>query len=388
MKVLLGVSGSIAAFKSLELARVLRRHGAEVRFILTESALSFVTPLSCQTLSDNDVYVDQFVLTRGIKHLTNSEWSDVLVIAPATANIIGKAACGIGDDLLSTTLLSFRKPVLFVPAMDQGMWDNPIVQQNAASLRGRGYHFLEPCVGLLASGKVGRGRFPSVGLIFRKILSVYEKRGDLGERKFLVTGGRTEEDIDPVRVVTNRSSGSMAAELIQAAFCRGGGVKGIFGETSCQLPEELDITRVRTSDEMLRQLREHFPWCDCLLMAAAVGDYKPQRKSSVKIHDEKCDLHLEKNIDLLKEITTRKGDKLVVGFSLEESEQLPRAREKMMAKNLDLVVFNSPAAIGAPRAEASILKPDSEAKSVGEQTKWQLANLILDECMMKLNKGR
>ncbi len=388
MKVLLGVCGSIAAFKSLELARLLRRQGAEVRFALTESALSFVTPLSCQTLSDNEVYVDQFVLTKGIKHLTIGEWSDVLVIAPATANIIGKAACGIGDDLLSTTLLSFRKPVLFVPAMDQGMWENPIVQKNASSLKELGYHFLEPSVGLLASGKVGRGRFPSVGLISKKIVSIYENRGDLGGRKFLVTGGRTEEDIDPVRVVTNRSSGFMAAELMQAIFCRGGSAKGIFGETSCYIPEELDITRVRTSEEMLSQLRGHFPWCDCLVMAAAVGDYRPQQKSSTKIHDEKCDLHLEKNIDLLKAITGHKEGRFVVGFSLEESEQLARAREKMAAKKLDLVVFNSPAAIGAPRAEASILKLGSEAKNVGEQTKWQLANLILDECMMELNRSR
>ena len=192
MKILLGITGSIAAYKALELVRLLRKHGAEVRVILTKSALNFVTPLSCQTLSDNEVFIDQFVLTKGIKHLTINEWSDMLVIAPATANLIGKAACGIGDDLLTTTMISYRKPVLIVPAMDEGMWDNPIVEKNTETLRACGVHFLEPSVGLLASGKVGRGRFPRVELILKKIMTVFEKQAPLDGKKFLITGGRTE----------------------------------------------------------------------------------------------------------------------------------------------------------------------------------------------------
>jgi len=385
MKVLLGVSGSIAAYKALELARLLRRQGAEVRFVLTRSALEFITPLSCQTLSGYEVYVDQFVLTTGIKHLSLCEWADIFVVAPATANIIGKAASGIGDDLLTTSLLSCQKPVLFVPAMDEGMWDNPIVRKNVALLKDHGFSFIDPIVGALASGKIGRGRFPSVEMIGKKIISIIEKRRYLGTKKFLVTGGRTEEDIDPVRVVTNRSTGLMAAELIQAIFCRGGNVKAIVGEVACQLPEGVDITRVRTSAEMLDALQKNFSWCDCLIMAAAVGDYRPLDQSSVKIHDDKFELSLRKNIDLLKEITKEKGTRVVVGFSLEASDQLARAQHKMDAKNMDIVVFNAPAAIGAKKATASILKRNSDKEDMGEQTKWQIANRILDECIVLMD---
>ncbi|UCF69769.1 MAG: bifunctional phosphopantothenoylcysteine decarboxylase/phosphopantothenate--cysteine ligase CoaBC, partial [candidate division WOR-3 bacterium] len=355
MKVLLGLCGSIAAYKSLELARLLIKKGAEVRFVLTRSALNFVTPLCCQTLSNNEVYVDQFVLNKGIKHLSLSEWADIFVIAPATANIIGKAACGIGDDLISTTLLSMKKPVLFVPAMDTGMWDNPIVQKNVAFLNDAGYHFLQPGFGALASGKIGRGRFPSVEMIARKVASVYEKRSALGKKKFLVTGGRTEEDLDPVRVLTNRSSGTMAAELIQAIHCRGGDVRGIIGEVSCRLPQDVDIKRVRTSEDMLGALRDNFDWCDFLIMAAAVGDYRPGKKSSKKVHERAFRMDLQKNRDLLREISKCKVKQVVVGFSLEDKEQHKRAREKMKAKSLDIVVMNSAAAIGADRAAATIL---------------------------------
>ena len=388
MKVLLGVCGSIAAYKSLELARLLQKQGAEVRFLLTKSAQHFVTPLSCQTLSNHEVYHEQFALTKGIKHLTLTEWSDILVVAPATANIIGKAACGIGDDLLSTTLLSFTKPVLFVPAMDQGMWDNAIVQKNASKLRDHGFHFLEPSVGVLASGKIGRGRFPSVETIMKKILAVLEGRRSLNNTNFLVTGGRTEEDLDPIRVLTNRSSGVMAAELMRAIYCRGGNVRGIIGEVTCTLPEEVEITRVRTSHEMLIALKENFGWCDCLIMAAAVGDYRPKRRSLTKIHDVVCGVDLEKNVDLTKEVTRQKAGRVVVGFSLEDKNQLQRAKEKMKAKKLDYIVMNSSSAVGNTHIKASILRPKGKPILCDEQTKWQLANRILDECLPQLKRRR
>lgn len=385
MKVLLGICGSIAAYKSLEIARLLQKKGSEVRMILTKSAQSFVTPLTCQTLSNNEVYLDQFALTKGMKHLTLAEWADILVVAPATANIIGKAASGIGDDLLSTTLLSFPKSILFVPAMDVGMWENSIVQENVTALKGHGYHFLQPSVGALASGRVGRGRFPSVSIILSKINSVFEKRSVLPDKNFLVTGGRTEEDIDPARVVTNRSSGMMAAELVRAIFCRGGNVKGIFGEVTCPLPEEAEIRRVRTSGEMLAALRDNFAWCDCLLMAAAVGDYRPKKTAGSKIHNKALTVNLEKNVDLLAQVTKRKAGKTVVGFSLEDKNQLSRARDKLKSKKLDLVVLNSPAAIGQTQIKASILRPQGGSTKSEMQTKWHLANCILDECMRQMS---
>lgn len=385
MKVLLGICGSIAAYKSLEIVRLLQKSGSEARIILTESAHSFVTPLTCQTLSNNEVYFDQFTLTRGMKHLTLAEWADILVVAPATANIIGKAACGIGDDLLSTTLLSFPNPILFVPAMDAGMWDNSIVQKNVTALKEHGYHFLQPSVGMLASGKVGRGRFPSVSMILSKINSVFEKRSTLPDKNFLVTGGRTEEDIDPARVVTNRSSGMMAAELMRAIYCRGGNVKGIFGEVTCPLPAEVEITRVRTSQEMLAALRHDFTWCDCLLMAAAVGDYRPERAVASKIHNKALTVNLEKNVDLLTQVTKQKAGKTVVGFSMEDKNQLSRARDKIKSKRLDFIVLNKPAAIGQTQIEASILRSQGGSAKFKIITKWQLANSILDECMVQMS---
>ncbi|MGD8979329.1 MAG: bifunctional phosphopantothenoylcysteine decarboxylase/phosphopantothenate--cysteine ligase CoaBC [candidate division WOR-3 bacterium] len=382
MKILLGITGSIAGYKALELIRLLRKQGGEVRVILTEAGRQFVTPLSCQTLSDNEVYKKQFVLTEGIKHLTLRDWSDMLVVAPATANFIGKAACGIGDDLLTTTMISYRKPVLVVPAMDEGMWDNPIVKKNTLTLKAHGVHFLEPSVGLLASGKVGRGRFPAVDMIRKKIMTILEQQHSLAGVKFLVTGGRTEEDLDPVRVVTNRSTGSMGSELLQAIYCRGGEVKGIFGEVTCTLPQDIDIHRVRTSGEMLETLTKMFNWCDYLIMAAAVGDYRPRNRHTAKVHDTKYRLDLEKTRDLLKAVAAKKGKRKLVGFSLEDKEGLARAKVKMKAKNLDMVVLNTSAAIGHERIKAGILRKKGKHISLKEMTKWQLANRILDECVV------
>jgi len=388
LNIALGICGSIAAYKSLELIRFLKKAGADVRVILTKSAVNFVTSLSCQTLSTNDVYIDQFVLSKGIKHLALSEWADMLVIAPATANIIGKAVSGIGDDLLSTAILSFQKPVLFVPAMDSGMWQNKVVESNVKRLIHLGHHFVEPTTGILASGKIGKGRFPSVAIIYKKILTILGEYRSLAGKRFLITGGRTEEDLDSVRVITNRSSGRMAMELCDAVVCRDGEVKGIFGEVSIPIPGEMDISRVRTSDEMLRELKKHLSWCDCLIMAAAVGDYKPCSKSLAKIHSQKIKLDFEKSRDLLKAIAADKGKMVVVGFSLEIKDQLKRARQKLVSKGLNFIVANAVSALASDKTEAMILKKAGKTIDVRSVSKWQLAHKILDECMIEMQKRR
>ena len=388
MNIALGICGSIAAYKSLELIRFLKKAGADVRVILTKSAVNFVTSLSCQTLSTNEVYIDQFVLSKGIKHLALSEWADMLVIAPATANIIGKAVSGIGDDLLSTAILSFQKPVLFVPAMDSGMWQNKVVESNVKRLIHLGHHFVEPTTGILASGKIGKGRFPSVAIIYKKILTILGEYRSLAGKRFLITGGRTEEDLDSVRVITNRSSGRMAMELCDAVVCRDGEVKGIFGEVSIPIPGEMDISRVRTSDEMLRELKKHLSWCDCLIMAAAVGDYKPCSKSLAKIHSQKIKLDFEKSRDLLKAIAADKGKMVVVGFSLEIKDQLKRARQKLVSKGLNFIVANAVSALASDKTEAMILKKAGKTIDVRSVSKWQLAHKILDECMIEMQKRR
>ncbi|MEO0156719.1 MAG: bifunctional phosphopantothenoylcysteine decarboxylase/phosphopantothenate--cysteine ligase CoaBC [candidate division WOR-3 bacterium] len=378
MKVVLGITGSIAGYKALELIRLLRRNGNEVKVVLTKSALEFVTPLTCQTLSDNEVYIDQFVLTKGIKHISLNDWADILVIAPATANIIGKTAAGIGDDLLSTTIISFQKPVLFVPAMDTGMWNNRIVQDNLKKLKKNGYYFLEPDSGALASGKVGKGRFPKLDRIYKKIIVCAAGYKTLADKKILITGGRTEEDIDSVRVITNRSSGIMALELYEAAKCRDGDVRLIIGQTSVSVPDEPGIFRVRTSDEMLQTLKKHIEWTDTLIMSAAVGDYKPSKLCETKIHSDSLRLDLKKNIDILQSMRSYKKNKTFIGFSVEDKNVLKRAREKLKEKGLDYIISNPVSVIGKETTSVTILTKNGKITELGTMTKWEIANRILD----------
>ncbi|MEO0136615.1 MAG: bifunctional phosphopantothenoylcysteine decarboxylase/phosphopantothenate--cysteine ligase CoaBC [candidate division WOR-3 bacterium] len=378
MKVVLGITGSIAGYKALELIRHLRREGHEVRVILTKSALNFVTPLSCQTLSENEVYIDQFVLTKGIKHIALNEWADILVIAPATANVIGKAASGIGDDLLSTTIISFQKPVLFVPAMDSGMWNNKIVQENIRKLIANGFHILKPETGPLASGKIGKGRFPAVSRIYKKILVCVGNYRSLNGRKILISGGRTEEDIDSVRVITNRASGTMAMELYEAGLCRDGEMRLIMGQANIPVPEESGIFRVRTAAEMFEILKEHIEWSEVLIMNAAVGDYKPIQRNESKIHAQNLTLNLERNVDILKALCPYKKDRIFIGFSVEDKDNLKRAGEKLKEKGLDYIVANPVSVIGKTTTEALILDKNGKHIEPGPMTKWELANYILD----------
>lgn len=378
MNILVGITGSIAAYKAFELIRQRTRRGDDVRVILTRSAQHFATALSCQTLSGNDVYLDQFVLTRGIKHLALSAWADILVVAPATANIIGKAACGIADDLLSTTIVSFPKPILFVPAMDNGMWRNNIVQKNVKSLGDAGYRVLEPAIGALASGKTGYGRFPAIALIDRTIDVVKKGLELLKGRNILIAGGRTEEDIDPVRVVTNRSSGIMARELLYAVVARGGNARCIMGQTSVDIPDGLDVIRVRTAGDMLRELKHHVPWCDCLIMAAAVGDYRPLKKAAHKVHDHALTIRMEKNADILKALRGYKEHRYFIGFSLEDQQAVVQGRKKLREKGLDCIVLNGRAAIGQDIVHARVLRTAGAVKSLGAISKRECAQRILD----------
>ncbi len=378
MKVILGITGSIAAYKALELIRLLRREGNDVKVVLTESACHFITPLTCQTLSDNQVYLEQFCLTKGIKHISLNDWGDIFVVAPATANIIGKVAHGIADDLLSTALLSFQKPVLFVPAMDTGMWENKILQKNVMSLKKCGYYFLEPETGSLASGKIGKGRFPELMRIYRKILTTAKGYELLADKRILITGGRTEEDIDTVRVVTNRSTGMMALELYEAAKCREAEVRLIMGETNVTVPCEKDIIHVRTAEQMYQMVRQNIEWADVLIMAAAVGDYRPKECSNTKIHLKNFALEFQKNIDILKSISKYKKNRVFVGFSVEDKNARMRALSKIKEKGLDLLVSNPPQVIGKSTTSAVILKRDGSVIEPGIMTKWEMANFILD----------
>jgi len=384
VKIVLGITGSIAAYKALDLTRLLVKNGHEVKIIMTSAALNFVTPLSGQTLSKNEISIDQFVLTRGIKHLALAEWGDLLVVAPATANAIGKTAAGIGDDLLSTILISFPKPILFVPAMDEGMWDNPRIKENVRTLMADGCHFLSPISGPLASGKIGKGRFPPAEIIYRKIRAVHESRSSLNGYKFIITGGRTEADLDPVRVLSNRSSGRMALELLSAALCRGADARGVFGEVGVAIPEGLPLYRVRTNKEMLDILKHDIDRTDCLIMAAAVNDYEPETPAPLKGHLPRFKLALKKSADILKALSSRKGKKIFVGFSLEDRNGLDRARAKMKDKGVELIVFNSPRTLGGDISDAQVLERPGRIHKFEAADKWTMANRILDICRSRL----
>jgi phosphopantothenoylcysteine decarboxylase/phosphopantothenate--cysteine ligase len=269
--------------------------------------------------------------------------------------------------------------------MDGNMWQNQIVQSNVAKLAQTGYSFLNPVQGILASGKTGTGRFPPPELTMRKIMTLHKGYKSLGGKKFLVSGGRTEEDIDPVRIITNRSSGRMALELLYAIMCRDGVAKGIFGEVGVSMPGDMDITRVRTSSEMLKQLKRSFKWSDCLVMAAAIGDYKPKKRSSSKIHSDALTVQLTKNVDLLAALSKSKSRQLMVGFSLDEQDHVKKGKKKLAKKGLDLIVLNEPSVLGSDRAKAQIVRKTGKITKVATTSKWQLAHKILDLCLETMN---
>ncbi len=341
-RIIVGITGSIAAYKGGELVRELRREGAEVKVVMTAAAQEFVTPLTFQTLSGHPVYADLFSLNQQWvpEHISLAQWGDLVLIGPATADSISRLASGLADDLLTSVCLASQVPKVISPAMDSGMWENPLLQSNVTKLKEFGFHFSGPGFGGLASGKIGRGRFIEIGEILGKIKEILYPKKDLLGKKVLVTAGRTEEDLDPVRVLTNRSSGRMGYSLAQVARWRGGEVTLVSGPSILPPPFEVNLQMVRTTQEMRERVRESFPMADILAMAAAVADFKPQSVPQKKLSRGELSLKLEPTPDILKEVAEEKGDKFLVGFALETGDGLNRARRKLQEKNLDLIVFN------------------------------------------------
>ncbi|HIE03399.1 MAG TPA: bifunctional phosphopantothenoylcysteine decarboxylase/phosphopantothenate--cysteine ligase CoaBC, partial [Candidatus Latescibacteria bacterium] len=279
-KVIVGVTGSIAAYKAAELIRAIRRRGADVKVVMTEAAAKFVSPLTFETLSGNEVSWKLFPERKwDVGHVRLAEWAEVLVVAPATANFLGKAAVGVADDLLTTVTLAARCPVVVAPAMDAFMWANPVVQENVRKLKGLGYKLVGPEEGELASGLTGKGRLADLGRILDAIGEALEDLRLLAGRKVLVTAGRTEEDIDPVRFITNRSTGKMGYALAEAARTMGAEVVLVSGPTDLEVPWGVRVVRVRSAGEMRDAVLEHLGWCDILAMAAAVVDFRPAKVS-------------------------------------------------------------------------------------------------------------
>ena len=387
-KIVLGVTGGIAAYKSAELVRELVRAKAQVWVIMTRNAREFVTPLTFQTLSGNPVSTDLFNLLgeSEIGHISLADRADILVIVPATANIIGKIAGGIADDLLSTVVSATRAPVLLAPAMNVHMWENPICRDNIHKLRARGYHFIDPEAGELACGYEGKGRLAEIPAVVEEIRFVLSPKDFVGET-VLVTAGPTVEDLDPVRFLSNRSSGKMGYALAKAARRRGAEVILVNGPTSLPPPPKVRRISVRSALEMREAVFHHLEKASILLMAAAVSDYRPKQAAGHKVKKTSAPaaLELERNPDILSEAGRSKGNRLFVGFAAETQNLLKNAKEKLAQKNLDLIVANDVSQPGAGfRVDTNIAKiidRSGRAEKLPLMSKEDLADRILDRLL-------
>ncbi len=396
-KIVLGVTGGIAAYKAAELTRALIKAGAKVKVIMTRSAAEFITPLTMQTLSQGPVYTDMFGATDSydIAHISLAEFADAFVIAPATGNIIGKIASGIADDLLSTTIMAQNKPTLICPAMNDKMLANPIVQENIRKLKHYGYSVMESAVGELACKTKGTGRLPEIPAIMDAIESLLTPKDFAGEI-ILITAGPTEEPLDPVRFITNRSSGKMGYALAKASHQRGARVTLISGPTQIPAPCVEEFVSVRTAQDMYRAVMERYEKADIIIKAAAVADYRPKTMSEEKIKKDKemTGIELARNPDIIAAIGAKKKKGILVGFAMETQDLLANARGKLLKKNMDMIVANSLREEGAGfQADTNIITIiDKTGKThpLDKMTKIDAAHKILDhvQTLMKPKKGR
>jgi phosphopantothenoylcysteine decarboxylase/phosphopantothenate--cysteine ligase len=389
-ELILGVSGSIAAYKAVYLLRELTRLAARVTVVTTANADRFVGPLTWRTLSGRPVLSDLFdpQSPEAVEHVALAERAHGFVVAPATANVLAKAAHGVADDFLTTLLLATRCPVLMAPAMDGGMWEHPAVIANVRALRERGVTILEPEAGALASGLAGKGRLPEVDVIVEAIERLLAPVRDLAGERVLVTSGPTREPIDPVRYLSNRSSGKMGHAIATACLRRGAQVILIAGPTALRPPAGAVYVPVETAEEMREAALQHLDAATIVIKAAAVADYRVSRPSATKIKsrkDEGLVLELAPNPDILKEIAARKERRFVVGFAAETDDVRAHAAAKLAAKNVDLLVVNdvSRSGIGfeADDNEVTLLDPGGGALELARMSKIEVADAILDRVL-------
>jgi phosphopantothenoylcysteine decarboxylase/phosphopantothenate--cysteine ligase len=391
--IVLGVSGGIACYKAVELVRLLVKAELRVQVIMTRGAMEFVTPLTFQTLSGNPVASETFNLTQEseIGHINLADSADLFVIAPATANIIGKIANGIADDLLTTVVMATQAPVLIAPAMNIHMYDNPALQENLRKLRRFGYHLMEPAEGFLACGYEGKGRLPDPEKIVEEVQRLLKKPDLVGER-FLITAGPNREPLDPVRYISNRSSGKMGYALARAALRRGAEVLLVTGPTALEPPAGARTIAVTTAVEMRDAVVKEFAACSAVIMAAAVADYRPVRSAEKKIKRGKgvIEITLEPNPDILKELGQIKDGKILVGFAAETEELTANAAKKLREKNLDMIIANNVTEAGSgfdgDTNIATILDRRGAAKSLPLMSKDDLADRIFDHFLAFKNQ--
>ena len=395
-EIVLGVTGGIAAYKAAEFIRLLAKAKANVHVVMTRSAQEFVTPLTFQTLSGNPVVSNLFALLEDEKigHIALADLAELIVILPATANIIGKIANGIADDFLSTMVMASKAPVLFVPSMNVNMWENRALQRNVQTLLERGYYFVEPGEGELACHWYGKGRLAELDEVVERIEDLLSQKDLKGER-ILITGGPTQEPIDPVRFITNRSSGKMGYALAKVAKRRGAEVVLVTGPTSLPIPRrDIDVVSVRTADEMREAVLAHMEGCTVVIKAAAVSDYRPKVISLKKMKkaDPYTSLELERTRDILGEIGGKKGDRILIGFAAETENLIGNASKKLMEKNLDFIVVNDVtkpgAGFGLDTNQVKILYPSGEVKDLPLMSKEEVSEFIFDDVVKLLKQKR
>ena len=392
--VVVGVTGGIACYKAVELVRLLVNAGFRVQIIMSRGAMEFVTPLTFQTLSGNLVATETFNLTQEsqIGHINLADSADLFVIAPATANVIGKIANGIADDLLTTVLMATQAPVLVAPAMNIHMYANPLVQENLRKLRRVGYHVMEPAEGYLACGYEGKGRLPDPETITEEVHRLLKVKDLKGER-LLVTAGPNREPLDPVRYISNRSSGKMGYALARAGLRRGAEVTLVSGPTALEPPAGVRLIAVTTAAEMRSAVLAEFAWSTAVVMAAAVSDYRAAMVAGKKLKrgKEPVAIRLEPNPDILKELGTMKDGKILVGFAAETEDLTANAGVKLREKNLDMIVANN---VAEPQSGfdgdtniATILDHTGAIRSLPLMSKDELADRIYDHFLAIKNPG-
>jgi len=382
--VLLGVTGSIAAYKSVSILRRLVQAGARVTVVMTASAQQFIAPLTFQVLSRRPVYTSLFDSAEEIRHLTLAEQVDLVLIAPATANVIGKIANGIADDLLTTLVVAGRAPMVMAPAMDGEMWNHPVLQRNLSVLDGLGVRIVPPESGSLASGQEGTGRLAEEGHILLAVGEILRRAQDLLGEIVLVTAGPTREPIDPVRYLTNRSSGKMGYAVARAARSRGARVILISGPTHLSAPSNVELVRIQTAAEMREAVRTYLPESTVLIMAAAVSDYRPRQPAGRKLKKDSTGLllELEPVPDILGEVRSEPGNRITVGFAAETGDPTASARTKLERKGLDLIVANDVSQEGAgfevDTNIVTLIDASGETKPLPMLSKSAVADHILD----------
>jgi phosphopantothenoylcysteine decarboxylase/phosphopantothenate--cysteine ligase len=391
--IVLGVTGSIAAYKAAELASQLTQAGAKVTAVLTEEAMQFISPVTFRAITGRPVVTEMFDLASefSIGHVSLAKAADIVVIAPATANVIAKLAAGIADDMLCCTVLATRAPVLIAPAMETNMYNNAVTADNLSRLKARDFVIVPPATGWLASGKQGLGRLADINDILGTICQVLGRSGDLAGRHIVVTVGGTQEPIDPVRYICNRSSGKMGRALAEAARDRGAKVTLVSAPTSLPEPVGVDVIQVGTAREMHRAVEEAVPQADALIMAAAVADYRPKGSAREKIKKANAGLTLtlECAPDILAAI---KGNLIKVGFAAESSDLEENAREKLKQKKLDLIVANditaSDSGFGTDTNRVTMIGRTGKIDRLPLLSKREVADRILDKVVALLPKSR